>query len=107
MGRFFLSTFDGSQKFPARACVEELDTYLQQHQVSENEAIKVAALHFEANAYAWWIFESFSLKNENTSTYENFTRRIVEIFDEKHFETPLLELNKQHKQNLCMSWKDL
>ena len=46
VGIFFLSTFDGSPKYLARAWVEELDTYLRQHQVSENEAIKVAVLHF-------------------------------------------------------------
>ena len=86
--------FDGSPKCSARAWVEELDTYLQQHQVSENEAIKVLALNFGGKAYAWWMFEYFSLKNENTSTYAKFTRRIVERFDEKHSETPLVELNK-------------
>lgn len=56
VGRFFLYTFDGSPKFSAKAWVEELDTYLQQHQVSENEAINVATLHFEGEAYAWWLF---------------------------------------------------
>ena len=30
----FLSTFDGSPKCPARVWVGELDTYVQQHQVS-------------------------------------------------------------------------
>ena len=55
-GRFFLFTFDGSPKCLARAWVKELDTYVQQHQVSEDEAIKVAALHFEGKAYAWWLF---------------------------------------------------
>ena len=81
MGRFFLSTFDGSPTCSARAWVEELDTFLQQHQISEDEAIKIAALHFEGKAYAWWIFEYFSLKNANTSTYAKFTRSIVERFD--------------------------
>ena len=53
VGRFFPSTFDGSPKCPARVWVKELDTYVQQHQVSENEAIKVATLHLEGKAYAW------------------------------------------------------
>ena len=52
VGRFFLSNFDGSPKRSARAWVEELDTYLQQHQVSEYEAIRVAVLHLEGKAYA-------------------------------------------------------
>ena len=45
VGRFFLSTFDGSPKCLVRVWVEELNTYVQQHQVPENEAIKVAVLH--------------------------------------------------------------
>ena len=61
MDIFFLSTFDGSPTCSAKAWVEEFCTYLQQHLVSE-EAIRVAALHFEVKVYAWWIFESFSLK---------------------------------------------
>ena len=94
VGRLFLSTFYGSAKCSARAWVEKLNTYLQQHQISEDEAIKVAALHFEGKAYAWWLFESFSLINENTSTYARFTKRVMEIFDEKHSETPLVGLEK-------------
>ena len=59
---FLLSTFDGSPTCSARAWVEELDSYLQQHHISEDQAIKVAMLHFGGKAYAWWIFESFYLK---------------------------------------------
>ena len=51
-GRFFLSIFYGSPLCPARAWVKELDTFVQQHQVSEFEAIKVAALNFEGKVYA-------------------------------------------------------
>ena len=61
--RFLLSTFDGSPTCSARAWVKELDTFLQYHQISEDEAIKIAALHFRVKAYAWWIFEYCSLKN--------------------------------------------
>ena len=84
MNIFTLSTFDGSPICSARAWVEELHTYLQHHQVSEDEAIRVAALHFEGKAYAWWMFESFSLKNVNTSSFSKITKRLVERFDKKH-----------------------
>ena len=74
---------------------------MQQHQVSEKEAIKVEVLHLEGKAYAWWLFESFSLKNANTSTYAKFIRRIVERFDEKSYETPSMETTKPYqKKNL-------
>ena len=94
VGVFFLSTFDGSPKCPARAWVKELDSYVQQHPVSEREVVKVAALHLEGKAYAWWLFEYFSLKNANTSTYEKFIRRVVERFDEFFYETTLVEIIK-------------
>ena len=100
MGRFILSTFDGSPQCSARAWVEELDTYLQQHQVSENKAIKVGALHFGGKAYAWWIFESFSLKNANTSSYAKLNRRLVEMFDGKHSKTSWVEPNKSKQTKL-------
>ena len=79
--------------------MKELDTFVQQHQVSEFEAIKVVALNFEGKAYAWWLFESFSLKNANTSTYEKFIIRVVERFDEIFYETPLVELDKPKQTN--------
>ena len=72
MDRFLVSIFDGSPTCSARAWVEELDTFLQQHKISEDEAIRVAVLHFGGKAYAWWIFESFSLKNSKTSSYARF-----------------------------------
>ena len=65
MDRFVLSIFDGSPTCSARAWVEELDTFLQRHRIPKNEAIRVAALHFGGKVYAWWLFESFTLKYEN------------------------------------------
>lgn len=94
VGRFFLSTFDGSPKCSVRAWVEELVTYLHQHQVSQEEAIRVASLHLEVRAYAWWFYESSSLYDGNISTYERFTRKLVKRFDEKHSETSLVKLAK-------------
>ena len=83
MDKFLLYAFNGSPTCSARAWVEELDTYLEQHQIFEDEAIKFVALHFGGKAYKWWIFESFSLKNANTSSYARFTKKLVEIFDGK------------------------
>ena len=79
--RFLLSTFDGSPTCLAGSWVEELDTFLQHHQISEDEAIRVVALHLGGKAYAWWIFEYFSLKNENSYSYARFINRLVERFD--------------------------
>ena len=88
--RFLLSTFVGSPTCLARAWVKELDSYFQLHHISEDEAIRVAALHFRGKARAWWIFESCSLKNVNTSSYEIFLETLVGRFGEK--------LRKTHEQ---------
>ena len=50
--RFHLSTFEYSPKLLAKYWVEELNTFLQQHHILEDEAIKVAVLHLRGKAYA-------------------------------------------------------
>ena len=94
LGRTFLPTFDGSPENTAKSWVEKLDTYFQLHQVSEGEAIRVALLHLQGKAYAWWFFESSSLKNINISTYAKFTRRIMKRFDSMPSENYLGKKNK-------------
>ena len=46
-------------------------------------------LHLEGKAYDWWFYETSFLNHVNVSTYPNFTRRLVKIFD-----TSLVELTK-------------
>ena len=94
LDRFFLPTFDGSPKSSTMSWVRKLDTYFQLHQISEEEAIREETLHLEGKAYAWWLFESSSLNNENISTYAKFTRRLVKRFDFKPYETSLGEKTK-------------
>ena len=47
LGRFSLPTFDGSPKDSAKSWVRNIDTYFQLHQVLEEEALRVAALHLQ------------------------------------------------------------
>ena len=95
-GRFYLSIFDGSPKCLVRVWVEELDKFVQQHQVSEIEAIKAATLHFEGKEYAWWFFYSFSLKNSNTPTYARFIAILIERFDEAPCASSSVDIVKPH-----------
>ena len=81
--RFLLSTFEGSLTCSTGAWVKELDSYMQQHHIFEYETIKFAVLHFKGKAHAWWIFESFSLKNANTSSYARFIEILMGRFGEK------------------------
>ena len=87
LGRFSLPTFDGSPKDSAKSWVKKLDTYMQLHQVTEEEALRVETLHLQGKSHAWWLFESSSLKGVNISSYAKFTRRLVKRFDVKHSET--------------------
>ena len=74
--------------------MEELDTFLQQHQISEDKAIRVSVLHLGGKTHAWWTFESFSLKNTNTSSYARFFKTLVERFDGNISATHMVKLNK-------------
>lgn len=93
MERFLLSIFERSPTLSAKAWVKELDTFLQQHQISEEEAIRVVALHIGGKVRGWWLFESFSLKNANTSSYAMFIRVLLEKFCGKKSETHVEETN--------------
>ena len=64
------------------------------HQVSEEEAIRVATLHLEGKAHDWWSCEFYSLNYANEITYAKFIKRLVRRFDQKHSETSLVELAK-------------
>ena len=67
---------------------------MQQHQISKDDAIKVAALHFGGKAYAWWIFEYFALNNANISSYARFIKALVGRFDGNNSETHEEKKNK-------------
>ena len=83
LDRFLLSTFAGSPTCSVGAWVKELNSYLQLHHIYGDEAIRVAVLHFRGKVHAWWIFESFSLKNANTFSYARFIKTLMERFGEK------------------------
>ena len=77
--------------------MKELNTYYQQHQVLEYEAIRVAALHLGGKSYDWWFYETYSSNHINVSTYAKFTRRLVRRFDLKQSKTSLGEKIKPNK----------
>ena len=54
----------------------------------------LAAPYFRGKARAWWIFESFSLKNSNTSSYARFIKTLVGRFDGKLAKTHVVDQDK-------------
>ena len=54
-------------------------------------------LHLGGKVYAWWLFESFALKNENNSSYAIFIRDLMEKFGGKKSETHVEKTNIPRK----------
>ena len=73
MGRFFLLTYDRPSKCSAKAWVENLDIYFQLNQMTEVEAIRVAALHLEGEAHDWWFNGMATLGHSAVTMYVEFT----------------------------------
>ena len=50
-------------------------------------------LHLGGKVYAWWLFESFTLKNANTSSHEIFIRTLMKRIGRRNSETHVEETN--------------
>lgn len=83
IGRMYFPTYDGIVKCTAKAWVEKMDTYFQRNQMTELETIKMATLHMEGEAHNWWFHGLATLGHVNVTSYEDFTRRVVEHFDQR------------------------
>lgn len=79
----YFPTFDGTAKCTARAWVEKMDTYFQLNSMIELEAIKMATLHMEGEAHDYWFHSLATLGHANVASYEDFTRRVLEHFDQR------------------------
>ena len=97
-GRFFVPNFDGSSTCTTKDWIDQLDSYLHLHQVSEKEALRIAALHLEGKAHTWWFYESSSFNHANIANYARFSKKLVKSFDVKQLETSKIELAK-HKHS--------
>ena len=64
------------------------------NKVPKIEAIKIVALHLEGEAHDWWFHGLSTLGHANVTTYSEFTRRLVEIFDRRDPEAPFMGLAK-------------
>ena len=90
--------YDGSNKCIARSWVQKLDNYLSLRPMPEEDAIRFSTLHLEGAAHEWWYHRLFTLGHNLTTTYEEFTNRLIERFDVKDLEVSFGELAqlKQH-----------
>ena len=72
--------------------VEKLDIYFQLNQMSEAEAIKVATLQLDGEAQDWWFHGMVTLGHSTVTTYAEFTRRLIERFDQRDPKQHFVEL---------------
>ena len=61
------------------------------------EAIKIVVLHLEGEAYEWRFHGLYTLGHASVTSYEEFTQRLVEIFDCRNIEAHFVELAKLKK----------
>lgn len=94
IGRMYFPTFDGIANCTARACVENMDTYFQLNWMAEQEDIKMAALHLEGEAHDWWFHSLNTFGHAQIVSYDDFTRRVVERFDQRDPEASFRKLTQ-------------
>jgi len=62
--------------------------------MTELEAIKMAMLHLEGEAHDLWFHGLTTLGHANVISYGDFTRRVVEQFDQRDPEAHFRELSQ-------------
>ena len=74
--------------------MEKLDIYFQLNQMLETKAIKVATLHLDGEAQDWWFHGLVTLRHSTVTTYVEFTRRLMERFEQRDLEQHFVELTR-------------
>ena len=54
----------------------------------EEDALKMAILHLKGEANVWWFHGLKTLVHDHISSYEDFSKALVERFDRKYLELP-------------------
>jgi hypothetical protein len=49
----------------------------------EGEEIKFSTLHLDGEAHEWWYHGLVTLGNASITSYEDFTQRLMDMFDKK------------------------
>ena len=86
-----LSPFDGSGSISTQAWVMKADTYFQLNPMPK-EAIKFSTLHSKGVAHEWWHHDTITLGHDQIKSYAEFTKRLIERFDEKDPELNFIDL---------------
>lgn len=98
VSKMTLPNYDGSGKIIACSWAQKMDTYLSLSPMMEEDAIKLTILHLEGTSHDWWHHGLITQDHQHIITYDEFTQKIIKIFDQKHPEWYFKELTqlKQH-----------
>jgi hypothetical protein len=77
LGKVTIPNFVGGSKCSARSWVQKLNTYLQLHQMTETDVIKLATLHLDVEAHEWWYHGLVTLGHVRVTSYLDFTQRLI------------------------------
>ena len=92
VGKLTIPAFEGTWGGPAKNWVQKLDTYFQLNPMIETDAIKLATLHLDREAYEWWYHGLVTLGHNTITSYPGFTQRLIERFYQKDPEVHFREL---------------
>ena len=74
------------------AWIQKLDVYSSLIPMVEEDALRMAILHLEGEANDWWFHGLKTLGHDHISSYEEFSKALVERFDRKDPKLPFKEL---------------
>ena len=83
VGRLTIPKFDGSRDCLVRIWVQKLDTYFHLNPMIEIDAIKLAILHLDEEAFEWWYHGLVTLGHDTNTSYSDFTQRLMGMFDKR------------------------
>ena len=83
VGKLSLPYYGASGKMTTLVWVQKIDTYLQLNPMLEEEAIKYVAIYLDGPTNKWWDHGMVTLGHNQITSYEEFTKRLIERFDTK------------------------
>ena len=69
-----------------------MDTYFQLNPIIETDAIKLDTLHLDMKAHEWWYHGLVRLGHNTSTSYSDFTQRLMECFVKKDLEIHFRDL---------------
>lgn len=72
--------------------MHDLENYLALKPMAKDEAIEFATLHLDGVAQEWQYLVINTLGHKSITTYDEFSCKLIEIFDKKDLEVHFREL---------------